>query len=100
MLETEMGGVQIYTTALRCVENEDLKKEWEEYLEQTKNHVTIVQGCIQKLTGPGRRNAGRLVVRHIGESLVKPWNWLCRKENRVRSWLRPNALCWLKRRTT
>lgn len=34
-LETELGGVQVYTTALRCVENEDLKEEWEEYLEQT-----------------------------------------------------------------
>ena len=29
-LETEIGGVQIYTTALRCAENEDLKEEWEE----------------------------------------------------------------------
>jgi rubrerythrin len=41
-LETEVGGVQVYETALRCVENEDLKQEWEEYLEQTKNHVTIM----------------------------------------------------------
>lgn len=72
MLETEMGGVQIYTTALRCVENEDLKEEWEKYLEQTKNHVTIVQGCIQKLgLDPDEETPGRLVVRHIGESLVE-----------------------------
>lgn len=72
MLETEMGGVQIYTTALRCVENEDLKEEWEEYLEQTQNHVTIVQGCIQKLgLDPNEETPGRMVVRHIGESLVE-----------------------------
>jgi|SRR5687767_5101498 bacterioferritin (cytochrome b1) len=72
MLETEMGGVQIYTTALRCVENEDLKKEWEEYLEQTQNHVTVVQGCIQKLgLDPNEETPGRMVVRHIGESLVE-----------------------------
>lgn len=32
-LETELGGVQVYTTALRCVENEELKEEWEKYLE-------------------------------------------------------------------
>ena len=25
-LETEMGGVQVYTTALRCVQNDDLKE--------------------------------------------------------------------------
>jgi hypothetical protein len=31
-LETELGGVQVYQTALRCVVNADLKKEWEEYL--------------------------------------------------------------------
>jgi hypothetical protein len=43
-LETEMGGVQIYTTALRCVLNDELKEEWEKYLEQTRNHVQIVQG--------------------------------------------------------
>jgi hypothetical protein len=35
-LETELGGVQVYTTALKCVENEDLKEEWEKYLEQTQ----------------------------------------------------------------
>ena len=26
-LETELGGVQVYTTALRCAQNDDLKKE-------------------------------------------------------------------------
>jgi rubrerythrin len=48
-LETELGGVQVYTTALRCVENEELKKEWEEYLEQTRNHVQIVQDVMATL---------------------------------------------------
>ena len=72
MLETELGGVQIYTTALRCVENDDLKEEWEEYLEQTQNHVTIVQEAMQKLgLAPDDETPGRKVVRHIGESLVQ-----------------------------
>lgn len=72
MLETEMGGVQVYTTALQCAENEDLKEEWEEYLEQTQNHVTIVQECMQKLgLDPDEETPGRQVVRHIGESLVE-----------------------------
>ena len=71
MLETEMGGVQVYTTALQCVENEDLREEWEKYLEQTQNHVTIVQECLQKLgLDPEEETPGRKVVRHIGESLV------------------------------
>jgi rubrerythrin len=38
-LETELGGVEVYTTALRCAQNEELKEEWEKYLEQTRNHV-------------------------------------------------------------
>jgi len=72
MLETELGGVQIYTTALRCVENEDLKEEWEEYLEQTQNHVTIVQDTMRKLgLDAQEQTPGRKVVRHIGESLVQ-----------------------------
>jgi len=72
MLETEMGGVQVYTTALQCVENEDLREEWEKYLEQTENHVAIVQECMQKLgLDPEEETPGRKVVRHIGESLVQ-----------------------------
>ena len=70
-LETELGGVQIYTTALRCAVNDDLKEEWEEYLEQTKNHVQIVEETMAKLDlDPEVETPGRLVVRHIGESLV------------------------------
>jgi len=71
-LETELGGVEIYTTALRCVENDELKEEWQEYLDQTKNHVTIVENVLKKL---GLRiteeTPGRKVVRHIGKSLVE-----------------------------
>lgn len=71
-LETELGGVQVYTTALRCVENEDLKEEWEEYLEQTKNHVEIVKNVMTEMgLDPNTETSGRKVVRHIGESLVK-----------------------------
>src|SRR2546421_5101470 len=71
-LETELGGVQVYTTALRCVENDELKEEWEEYLEQTRNHVRIVQDVMGVLgLDPEKETPGRKVVRHTGESLVK-----------------------------
>ena len=70
--ETELGGVQVYTTALRCAENDDLKEEWEEYLEQTKNHVTIMEDVLTKLDlDPNEETPGRKVVRTIGESLVQ-----------------------------
>jgi rubrerythrin len=71
-LETELGGVQVYQTALRCVVNEDLKKEWQEYLEQTENHVRIVENVFTRLgLDTETETPGRLVVRHLGESLVK-----------------------------
>ena len=71
-LETEIGGVQIYTTAIRCAENDDLKEEWEEYLEQTKNHVTIVEDVLTRLDlDPNQETPGRKVVRNIGEALVQ-----------------------------
>ena len=71
-LETEMGGVQIYKTALRCVVNKDLKEEWQNYLQQTENHVQIVRGVFEKLKlDPEAETPGRQVVRHIGQSLVK-----------------------------
>ncbi len=71
-LETELGGVQVYTTALRCVVNEELREEWEKYLEQTQNHVQIVKDTMAQLgLNPETQTPGRQVVHHIGESLVK-----------------------------
>jgi len=71
-LETEIGGVEVYTTALRCVENDDLKEEWDKYLEQTKNHVAILEETLTKLgLDPSEETPGRKVVRNIGEALVE-----------------------------
>lgn len=71
-LETELGGVEVYTTAIKCAINDELKEEWQEYLEQTEHHVQIVQGLLQTFgLDPGTETPGRKVVRHIGESLVK-----------------------------
>jgi rubrerythrin len=71
-LETEKGGVQIYETALRCAVNEDLREEWQEYLEQTRNHVQTLLGVFDQLgLDPQTETPGTEVVRHIGESLVK-----------------------------
>lgn len=71
-LETEKGGVQVYTTALRCVVNEELKQEWNEYLEQTKQHVQIVSDLLNNLGLPlDTETHGRKIVRHLGDSLVQ-----------------------------
>ena len=71
-LETEMGGIQVYETALRCARNGDLREEWEEYLDQTRNHERIVLEVFSALgLDPETETPGRKVVRHTGESLVK-----------------------------
>jgi rubrerythrin len=71
-LETELGGVQVYTTALQCAVHQDLAKEWREYLGQTENHVRVVRDVFEKLgMDPETETPGRRVVRHIGESLVR-----------------------------
>lgn len=71
-LETEKGGVQIYTTALRCALNNDLKEEWSKYLEQTKAHVQIVSDVLKGMNLDVEvETPGRKIVRHIGDSLVQ-----------------------------
>jgi hypothetical protein len=71
-LETEIGGVQIYTDAVKCARNEDLKEEWEEYLEQTKKHEEILRNVFEELgLDAEKETPGRLIVRHQGESLVE-----------------------------
>jgi len=70
MLETELGGVNVYETALGCVVNEELAEEWEKYLDQTKRHVEIIEKLLKTLGVPDVDTDGRKVVRHIGKSLV------------------------------
>jgi rubrerythrin len=71
-LETEMGGVEIYTTALRCARNKELKEEWEKYLDQTRVHVRIVEQLMEEMVlDPETETHGRKVVRHTGKSLVR-----------------------------
>lgn len=72
MMETELGGEQVYRTALTCAQNSDLKEEWEEYLEETLSHQNVVRTTCETLgIDPDEVTPSRLVVKHIGESLVK-----------------------------
>jgi len=72
MLETERGGMQVYETALKCVVNDELKEEWEKYLDETKQHTEIVTRLIEHFGGdPEAMTPGRQVVHHIGTSLVQ-----------------------------
>ena len=71
-LETEQGGILVYETALRCAINEDLKEEWTEYLDQTRNHEQVVRRLMGQLGfDPEQDTPGRTVVHHIGQALVE-----------------------------
>lgn len=71
-LETEIGGIHVYENAIACAQNEDLRTEWTEYLEETHDHRTILLGVFSELgLDPDKRTPGREVVKHIGESLVR-----------------------------
>ena len=71
-LETVLGGVNIYETALKCAVNEDLRKELTEYHEQTTTHVQVMTNLMETLgLDPARQTPGRKVVAHLGASLVQ-----------------------------
>jgi len=70
-LEHEKGGVLIYRTALECAVNEELREEWQKYLEQTEKHVSVLAGvCTALGIDPGEMTPGCKVVHHNGQALV------------------------------
>jgi len=70
-LEHEQGGVKVYQSALKCAVNEDLKEEWEKYLEQTEHHVQVLQDVFAQMQlDAEEQTAGRKIVHDMGASLV------------------------------
>jgi rubrerythrin len=70
-LETELGGVQVYRTALRCAQDAGLRAEWEGYLEQTERHVRLLNDVFEaRELDPETETLGRQIVRHKGQALV------------------------------
>jgi rubrerythrin len=70
-LEHERGGVKVYQTAIKCAVNEDLKEEWEKYLEQTEHHVEVLQDVFSQMQlDPEEQSPGRKIVHDLGMALV------------------------------
>ena len=70
-LEHERGGIRVYQTALRCVQNDDLREEWEKYLEETRDHERVLtQLCEALEIDPEAATPGREIVHMLGQSLV------------------------------
>jgi hypothetical protein len=71
-LETELGGVKVYETALKCAVKPELRKEWQEYLGQTRRHVEVVEELLDTFgIDPEEQTPGRQIVKTMGESLVR-----------------------------
>ena len=67
----ERGGTLVYSTALECTVNHDLREEWEKYLEQTARHVDILTGaCVALGLDPDEMTPGCQIVQHNGKALV------------------------------
>jgi len=71
-LETERGGIQIYATAVGCAKNDDLRKEWTKYLEQTQNHEVVMLRVLDHFgLDPETDTPGRQIIRTKAETLVR-----------------------------
>jgi hypothetical protein len=70
-LNHERGGTLVYSTALECVVNDDLREEWEKYLEQTTRHVDVLtDACIAMGLDPDEMTPGCQIIHHNGKALV------------------------------
>lgn len=71
-LETELGGIQVYTLAVECALDEQLREEWIGYLEETRRHRDVLVNLFEELgLDPAKSSPGREVVAHLGASLVR-----------------------------
>lgn len=70
-LEHERGGVKLYEAAVQCAQNEDLKEEWQKYLEQTRNHVRVLENVFQVFgLDTEQQSPGRKIIATMGADLL------------------------------
>ena len=83
-LETERGGIKVYTTALKAAINDDLRKEWQEYLDETKRHEEVLTRVFEQLNmDTEEMSPGREVCAHQGASLVAAMEMALAKAERA-----------------
>jgi len=71
-LETEIGGQQVYESAIRCAQNADLKEEWVKYLAETRTHEEILRQTFERIgLDAEKETPGRSVLRHKAQGLVQ-----------------------------
>jgi hypothetical protein len=71
LLETELGGVQVYRTALQCALHPELIEEWSKYLAETERHVVIARALLDVMgLDPDAESPSRVVCRHLADGLI------------------------------
>lgn len=71
-LEHERGGIEVYSTAVECAVNDDLKEEWQKYLGETRHHAEILEGVFEAMgLDTEQESPGRGIVRDLGQALVR-----------------------------
>ena len=71
-LETEIGGQSVYEKAIECAQNDELKEEWQKYLDETRNHEKILRETFERIGMDAEKaSPGRAVVRFKGNALVE-----------------------------
>lgn len=71
-LETERGGIKVYTAAIKAAQNEELRKEWEQYLSETRRHEALLGDALEQLgLDIDKATPGRHIVALQGKSLVQ-----------------------------
>ncbi len=65
----------MYETAIKCAINDDLRSEWEEYLEQTRHHEQVVTTLLEEIgVDPATETPGRAVVRNSASRSSRRWS--------------------------
>jgi ferritin-like metal-binding protein YciE len=76
--------VKIYETAIECAVNDELREEWQKYLEETESHVRIVTTVFEKLgLDTEQETPGRAVVRYKGQALIESMRMARRSSDEI-----------------
>jgi hypothetical protein len=68
---TELGGERLYEAAIENGVNEELRQEWNKYLDESRTHQEILGGVFEvEGLDIGTASPGRKGVRQKGEALV------------------------------
>ena len=71
-LETERGGDMIYEAAVDSAVNDDVRKVWMKYLDETRNHVEVMLRVLEGFgLDPGTDTVGRVILRGKAETLIR-----------------------------